>query len=98
MEEMEMKQSKHTPGPYRAVYNPSRNEYQIYGGSDVNKYTDEELIDGKYTTMVYYITTIYDPDEARLIAASPEMYDFILEKAQAGDKEAQSIISDINDG
>lgn len=33
---------------------------------------------------------------ARLIAASPRMYDYIAVKARAGDKEAQEIISGVD--
>ena len=33
---------------------------------------------------------------ARLIAASPTMYDYLVERAQSGDARAASIVEDIN--
>lgn len=80
-----MKQSKHTPGPWSYAIEGDEitiNCGDIYGAATMPQ--DNEDFP-KYEQAA----------NARLIAASPEMYDFILERAQAGDKEAQSIISDI---
>lgn len=76
--------SKHTPGPWRIGAPPPNGELTIG--------TEQGL-------MVAVATTGLDmPTEAnaRLIAASPSLYEFTLERAINGDTEAKSMLESLH--
>jgi hypothetical protein len=76
-----MSETKHTPGPWTYQRSPSDT-------CDFEVCSSELLIAGEYG--------IEDEANARLIAASPKMYDYIAAKAAAGDDEARAIVEAIH--
>lgn len=78
--------SGHTPGPWVAYRTVAPRGWNI------------EAHDGTYTVAVARdgSSSPQNVANARLIAASPRMYDYIAVKARAGDKEAQEIISGVD--
>lgn len=74
-----MSEAKHTQGPWRYVHAPG------YCG---------ELIAQDGTTIAEFVV---EPslDNARLIAASPTMYEYINQRANEGDAHAAKIIASI---
>jgi hypothetical protein len=86
-------ETKHTPGPWGAEPSPLDARYQIWGARDNG---ERVLIGYVYGSSDINPAHVILPEEnARLIAASPKMYDYINEKAKSGDEDAQKIINSI---
>lgn len=90
---------KGTRGPWEVVENPDSGGGGTVISNAASIYSDDET----YVADVYrgYVgSEIVTHDQqlanARLIAASPRMYDYIAVRARAGDKEAQEIISGVD--
>jgi hypothetical protein len=77
-----MTQVKHTPGPW----NFDKDDL----GTWINSYTHPEPIAKMGSSSNFPIEA-----NAKLIAAAPTMYNYILSKANAGDAEAKEIIKTI---
>ena len=88
---MEQK-SAHTPSPWLIEWNAAQ-------GGEGHYITDSK--DMGELSRIAAVLFHDDADgetraNARLIAASPTMYDYLVERAQSGDARAASIVEDIN--
>ena len=87
--------AKHTPGPWIAQI-PNIGEDPFERDERGNQYWEikpaEMLFDGRYLD----VTAWTSEANARLIAASPTMYEYIVRRAEIGDSEAKSILETIN--
>ena len=88
---MEQK-AAHTPGPWQI-------EWNVAQGGEGHYITDSN--DMGELSRIAAVLFHDDADgetraNARLIAASPTMYDYLVERAQSGDARAASIVEDIN--
>ena len=88
-----MKQkAAHTPGPWLIEWNAAQ-------GGEGHYITDSKDM-GEFSRIA---AVLFNDDadgetraNARLIAASPTMYDYLVERAQSGDARAASIVEAIN--
>ena len=88
---MEQK-AAHTPAPWLIEWNAAQGGEGHY------------ITDSKDMVELSRIAAVLFHDDAdgetranaRLIAASPTMYDYLVERAQSGDARAASIVEDIN--
>ena len=88
---MEQK-AAHTPAPWRIEWNTAQ-------GGEGHYITD--INDMGEISRIAAVLFHDDADgetraNARLIAASPTMYDYLVERAQSGDARAASIVEAIN--
>ena len=88
---MEQK-AAHTPGPWLIEWNAAQ-------GGEGHYITDSK--DMGELSRIAMVLFHDDADgetraNARLIAASPTMYDYLVERAQSGDARAASIVEAIN--
>ena len=88
---MEQK-AAHTPGPWQI-------EWNVAQGGEGHYITDSK--DMAELSRIAAVLFHDDADgetraNARLIAASPTMYDYLVERAQSGDARAASIVEAIN--
>lgn len=88
---MEQK-AAHTPGPWQI-------EWNVAQGGEGHYITDSN--DMGELSRIAAVLFHDDADgetraNARLIAASPTMYDYLVERAQSGDARAASIVEAIN--
>ena len=88
---MEQK-AAHTPAPWRIEWNTAQ-------GGEGHYITDSN--DMGELSRIAAVLFHDDADgetraNARLIAASPTMYDYLVERAQSGDARAASIVEAIN--
>ena len=88
---MEQK-AAHTPGPWQI-------EWNVAQGGEGHYITDNN--DMGELSRIAAVLFHDDADgetraNARLIAASPTMYDYLVERAQSGDARAASIVEAIN--
>ena len=88
---MEQK-AAHTPGPWLIEWNAAQ-------GGEGHYITDSK--DMGELSRIAAVLFHDDADgetraNARLIAASPTMYDYLVERAQSGDARAASIVEAIN--
>ena len=88
---MEQK-AAHTPAPWLIEWNAAQ-------GGEGHYITDSK--DMAELSRIAAVLFHDDADgetraNARLIAASPTMYDYLVERAQSGDARAASIVEDIN--
>lgn len=92
--------SKHTPGPWRAFFNqPDKS-----GAVTCSIYAEPDMSNPHrgYVADVYrnYVGSFIDDEEfranARLIAASPLLYDFVAKRASEGDTEAIALVESIH--
>ena len=88
---MEQK-AAHTPAPWQI-------EWNVAQGGEGHYITDSK--DMAELSRIAAVLFHDDADgetraNARLIAASPTMYDYLVERAQSGDARAASIVEDIN--
>ena len=88
---MEQK-AAHTPGPWQI-------EWNVAQGGEGHYITDSNDM-GEFSRIA---AVLFHDDadgetraNARLIAASPTMYDYLVERAQSGDARAASIVEAIN--
>lgn len=95
-------ESKHTPGPWKIAWPDWDDEWEFYHDPDAGDYEGSASIDGEGWSQLAKVTVMVNGEEdeagkanARLIAASPTMYEYIARKAQEGDTDAQAIISGI---
>ncbi|MCS7821924.1 hypothetical protein N0019_26590 [Pseudomonas aeruginosa] len=84
-----MSKQSHTPGPWE-IERYSDGLIQIVGG--IRAVSDHE----EHVTTVVEAVTRGDEANARLMAASPRMYDFIARLAADGDNEAAEILESIH--
>ena len=94
-----MSDFKGTRGPWEVVENPDSGGGDTAISNAASIYSECET----YVADVYRgyvgsenVTAATQSANARLIAASPRMYDYIAVRARAGDKEAQEIISGVD--
>lgn len=94
-------QAVHTPGPWKFKRTHGLSSDTWYVITDADGFGPVVEVGGKdksgqIAEAKYLIT---DPEKieanARLIAASPTMYSYILKKAEEGDAEARSIIANL---
>lgn len=92
-----MSKSKHTPGPWKVKHSESKNAYNIIGTLLGSKYKIARLPYFSYDLLPKYSSgnKIEAEADAKLIAASPRMMDYIIKKASEGCKEADLILKDI---
>ena len=88
---MEQK-AAHTPGPWQI-------EWNVAQGGEGHYITDSN--DMGELSRIAAVLFHDDADgetraNARLLAASPTMYDYLVERAQSGDARAASIVEAIN--
>lgn len=98
-----MSESKHTKGPWH-VGNFTDDHVKdniIITGPKETYEGDKRIFDGPpivHPCMGIMGTSIAQAEaNARLIAVSPRMYDYIAEMAEWGSNEAKSILEEIND-
>ena len=82
---MEQK-AAHTPGPWHF------RKLALYDDSHLVMFTTQN---GQRAHRLDFLGEFKEAD-ARLIAASPTMYDYLVERAQSGDARAASIVEAIN--
>jgi len=87
--------TKHTPGPWTVqdMSKVSRPRNKGLGWWRIRTAKGDLIADCRAVGL--RITDAEIVANARLIAASPKMYDYINEKAKAGDEDAQKIINSI---
>ena len=76
----------HTPRPWRTEPEPQlHNDWVVLDN------------DNTYIAYIPEVTTAEERANARLIAASPTMYEYIKSRAREGDEDALDILEEIND-
>lgn len=93
----------HTKGPWHYARFNWRREWQerywyVHGDTQI---CDEDMHTSSVAVCVVEGNATSHPvceDNARLISASPTMYEFIARKAQEGDADAAAIIAAIGNG
>ena len=96
--EREMGNDKHTPGTWsvETAINGTRDIFDATGirlaivTSGPANFVEGGLLDEEHP--------VQGPANARLIAAAPKMYDFIVSRAEAGDLEASKLMDEIHAG
>ena len=88
-----MKQkAAHTPGPWLIEWNAAQ-------GGEGHYITDsKDMVElSRIAAVLFHDDAVGETRaNARLIAASPTMYDYLVERAQSGDARAASIVEAIN--
>ena len=88
---MEQK-AAHTPGPWLIEWNAAQ-------GGEGHYITDsKDMVElSRIAAVLFHDDAVGETRaNARLIAASPTMYDYLVERAQSGDARAASIVEAIN--
>lgn len=93
-----MTKSTHTPGPWAAAAAPSGIVGWPVVGPNGRMICDVSIINRCGNAPLDQFSAYYDECEAnaRLIAASPTMFDYIARRAAAGDSDAAAILEKIH--